>query len=169
MNFAKLSLRSFRAPASSFCERHFATGKVHLFKNGYGFIKPSMEGADDLFYALGMEDCIKDGRMPLIDDIVTFDEVPNPKKNLESLLPSILQAELATRLFRCPARSGRRFQRRRAQRLLRTGRFLGGAANGTKPPTARQSRPARQIQRKKSPNIKFNLSLLWPLSDGLVV
>jgi hypothetical protein len=27
------------------------------------------------------------------------------------------------------------------------GRFLGGAANGTKQPTARQSRPARQIQR----------------------
>ena len=30
--------------------------------------------------------------------------------------------------------------------LLLLGRFLGGAANGTKPPTARQSRPARQIQ-----------------------
>jgi hypothetical protein len=27
------------------------------------------------------------------------------------------------------------------------GRFLGGAANGTKPPTARQSRAAREIQR----------------------
>jgi hypothetical protein len=31
--------------------------------------------------------------------------------------------------------------------LLLLGRFLGGAANGTKPPTARQSRPARQIQK----------------------
>jgi hypothetical protein len=80
MNFAKLSLRSFRAPASSFCERHFATGKVQALFFGYGFIKPSMEGADDLFWSLGIEDCIKDGRMPLIDDIVTFDEVPNPKK-----------------------------------------------------------------------------------------
>ena len=49
------------------------------------------------------------------------------------------------------------------------GRFLGGAANGTKPPTARQSRPARQIQRKKSPNIKFNLGLLQPLFGDLVV
>jgi hypothetical protein len=30
--------------------------------------------------------------------------------------------------------------------LLLIGPFLGGAANGTHPPTARQSRPARQIQ-----------------------
>jgi hypothetical protein len=30
--------------------------------------------------------------------------------------------------------------------VLLVGPFLGGAANGTKPPTARQSRPARQIQ-----------------------
>jgi hypothetical protein len=51
---------------------------------------------------------------------------------------------------------------------LLLGRFLGGAANGTKPPTARQSRPARQIQRKKSPNIKFNLSSGRPLFDDLV-
>ena len=30
---------------------------------------------------------------------------------------------------------------------ITVGPFLGGAANGTKPPTARQSRPAREIQR----------------------
>jgi hypothetical protein len=30
--------------------------------------------------------------------------------------------------------------------IMQLGPFLGGAANGTKPPTARQSRPARQIQ-----------------------
>jgi hypothetical protein len=36
----------------------------------------------------------------------------------------------------------------RMKMVLQVGPFLGGAANGTQPPTARQSRPARQIQQQ---------------------